>query len=588
MAANQSRAFDDLRSTVSDYGRLLRHRWKLGLIAFCVVGVGAFWASHYLPREYRAKTLFERRDDVVLRNLIHSNSPYSFDHIKSTLVQDMTGSRAMAEAAVDIGLLPQGALQSENALTRDELTALDEVIREYALQADVELVHSSQSLDTIELSGQSNDAEITSQFVVALRDRYIRTTRARINDILTGTRDFFRSELARFQAQVTNSSHILQEQFAEFPGVDPTNPASAGTRLETLRMERDRLLQHKVDIEAEIAAREKFLNSSSFGADGSVEREAANPDAPPVLPLTETYIRGEIERVEQEIANAMTIRGMTEEHPTVKGLHRKLEALFAAASSVTQSALNSGGAARSGARGEELRTNPVWAAHRLRIELELDALRSQLSAADQRFDKADQRVTIVGGLFDRLLRSSDKIQQLQEKLDEDTTTTAIWREHLGQLERILAAENDQRGTQFTIVEAPKDAATPIKPKMIGVFIVCLGCGLAAAALLVALAELLDRSFRSAAQVTRSIGLPVIECVGVIPTPKEKRKRFVRRLIWVPTITLLVAGLMLSASFAYASLAHPRAYRHAIAALDRTLESVGVPSPFIAPDSSSEG
>ena len=113
MANPQTQAFDDLRNTVTACLRIVRLRWRLAVIGLTVVSSVAFWGSRSLPREYAVGTLFERRDDVVLQNLIQSSSPYSFSHLKTTLTQDMIGSRALARGAVKAGLLPAEAVTGE-------------------------------------------------------------------------------------------------------------------------------------------------------------------------------------------------------------------------------------------------------------------------------------------------------------------------------------------------------------------------------------------------------------------------------------------------------------------------------------------
>jgi len=108
-----------------------------------------------------------------------------------------------------------------------------------------------------------------------------------------------------------------------------------------------------------------------------------------------------------------------------------------------------------------------------------------------------------------------------------------------------------------------------------VFVVCSGLGLAAATLLVALAELFDRSFRSVGQVTRVLGIPVLECIGTMSTPRERRRTAVRRLVWTPTLTMLVLSLVASAALAYTSLMMPAVHADAMRRVNRVLGTVGV-------------
>lgn len=578
MAAHQERTFDDLRNTVHEYARIFRRRWRLALLAVSIVSSVAFWVSQYLPRQYRTSTLFERRDDVVLRNLVHSNSPYSFAQLKSSIALDMTGSRALAEAATTIGLLPADAITSKEALTTDEFNRLDTALAEYDLDASVRLLHSSPSLDTIELRCTANDPATASRFVVALRDGYIRRTRDRITQILSSTRDFFAQEVERFQQQVNACDRRLKEQFAEFPGVDPSDPTSAGLRLEALQQERLRLAQRKAELDAQIAARERFLTSSLLTKPMTPQPAAtADPVVPPVLPETNSAIEKAIREVEQQITDAIVVKQMTNEHPAVRSLQRKLDNLCAALAATRRPAPPAEAPAPPDAAQQLRAQDPVLAGQRLRVELELDALRAQLEIAAQHLEAAETRAMTFASLYERLLQKSDELKQIENRLGQDAATAAVWRQHLAQLERILTAESEDRGTQFSLIEEPKENAHAVRPQAAAIFVVCLGCGLAAAALLIALVELLDRSFRSAGQVTRSLSLPILECIAVINTPRARHRQLISRLLWTPALCILLCALFFSASLAYASLERPELHRRAISKLDNVLESVGAPS-----------
>lgn len=582
MANHQDRGFEDVRNALNEYARILVRRWRLALVGLGIVSSVAFWCSQYLPRQYRATTLFERHDDVVLRNLIQSNSPYSFGNLKSTIRLDMTGMRALADAAISIGILPPEAVASGGALTNEEMQALDAVLGRYKLSANLNMIQSSANLDTIQLSCEANHPDVAGKFVVALRDRYISQTCKRITEVLSSTKEFFESQAQRFDEQVAQSNHMLQQQFSEFPGVDPADPNSAGARLEALQMERDRLLQRHNELEAQVTTREQFLVSSpTYVADRIGAEQPAPTAAPPDEFAARTAVLdGAIRKIEQDIADAIMISRMTPEHPKVKTLYRKLAGLRATRQEVLLAAaqqpppLKENDPAPSGPPSGE--TYAQWNSQRVRVELELQALRKQLEIAKAGHAEADERLAKFSQLFEQLLEKTSSLRRLQDQLQQDAAMAAVWRQHLGQLSRVLVAEAGERGTKFSLIEQPKEVTRPMAPRVASIFPICSGFGLAAAALLVALAELFDRSFNTVGQVTRVLGIPVLECVESIPTPRERRRRLVSRAIWAPALGLLLLALVTTSSLAYASLAKPGLHRRVIQRLDRALTTVGVP------------
>lgn len=572
MSAQQEHVFDDMRQTVGEYAQILQRRWRIALLGASFVSAIAFWASQYVPREYSAATLFERRDDAVLRNLIHSRSPYSFDQLKSSIVIDMTGSRALAEAAIKLGLLEPREISEDGALDPEEMKALNRVLGEYELHAELNIIQSSQSLDTLQLECTSNNPTVAQEFAVALRDGYIMRTRDRIREILVTTHEFFEQEYERYQDQIANSSGTIQKKYAEFPGLDPTDPTSTGTRLESLQLEHLRLVQHQAELEAEIGAAERFLDQSLM-PDPAINTSGALPSSPSMALTQVTAVDRAIEDVEQQLADAVTLKGMTSEHPEVIALRRKLDSLH----KLRLPGLEENENGKQPGPAERLaELNPVLASQRMRVELELDSLRPRLEVAKRAVSESQERLNSFKRVHEEIVASSDGLQQLEDQLERDIANAAVWRDHLTQLERILAAESEQRGTQFTLIESPAENGQATRPRVAEVFAVCSGCGLAIAALLVALAELLDSSFRSAGQVSRTLGLPVLACVAEIPTPAVKRKRMARRMAWAPALIVAFAAATATATLAYTSLVYPGLHQSAIGKVDAMLETVGAP------------
>ena len=584
MTSQQGQAFEDLRNTVNECSRIVRHRWRLALVGLAIVGSAAFWGSQYLPREYAAATIFERRDDVVLQNLVQTNSPYSFQRLKSTLTLDMLGSRALARAAVRAGLLPAETFTSNGALTESERAALDGALGQRELRPAVRLIHSSPNLDTIQVSCTANDPVAAREFVIALRDHYIADTRERIRDILNSTRAFFASEVARVQEELARTAGGLRQGFEDFPGLDPTDLAAVGNRLETLRLQRNDMLQRKAELEAQITAREQFLVS----APSLYIRPAPDlmgppaPTPPPSSPVVEQAIEG----VRRQIVELVTGKRMTMEHPDVKRLLGRLEALEELRESLASSAADAPTGLPPVAPDPQAESGRrEWSAQRMRIELELDALRRQLAVTKEQFAEIDGRVERFANLYNQLLSEGEELRALRERQAAGTNELSIWQSHLAQLDRVLAAESGDRGTQFALIEEPKDESRPTKPRVASVFLVCSGLGLAVAALLVGLAELFDRSFRSVGQVTRALGVPVLECISTVLTPRERRRALLARAVWTPTLAVLLGLLAASAGLAYTSLVRPTLHARAMQKMDRML---GATDAAAAWDANGEG
>lgn len=586
----QEHSFEEIRKTLGDYSAIIRRRWRLGLLALGIVTSTAFWYSQYLPREYSAATTFERADDVVLQNLIQSNSPYSFVHLKSTLTNDMIGTRAIANAAVRLGIVDDPAMQSSGALSDREQEIVDRELGSYDMTPYVRLSSSSASRDTIILRVNANDPSIARNFVTTLRDQYIDDTQIRITEILQQTKGYFESEIDRLTGKVTRINTTLEARVSEFPGVNLADLEGAADRLADMLSEKQRLDERYAGLKAEIDAREGFLRTGAEAfASEAAEKQAAEASGTPTSPsfrersTTELSLATQIKKLRSEIDDLLVVRRMLPAHPEVAARQDKLDILEQTLADVEAEEARRDALARQQAGVPIITQNPTsvsphWVGQRLRVEMELDALRKQAAATKLDLELATQQTAQFEEFFQRIVSQEDDFRHAMDERDEHLATINDWRQHLMTLNRVLAAQNEERGTQFVLIEEPKAIVRPVKPRVSSIFAISIALGLAAAAFAITLSELLDNSFRNAAQVARAINIPVLESIGIIDTPRESQRRMKSRLAWAPAISLAMLALITTGSLAYVSLNDPELHKKALGRVGRAISAVGLTGP----------
>lgn len=557
---------NDLRGVLAEYLGALRRRWRWGLLALTCLSALAFWTSQYIPRKYQAVTVFERRDDAVLQNLVQQNSPYGFDHLKSSLTLDLTGARARADAAMAIGLLPPGSLSAEGPLSPEEMQRLDSVLSAYGLTPSVRMLTSVPALDVIELRATGASPEATRRFVNALRDQYIASTRQRINDVLEGTRNFFQGQLDGYLRKAAEAQVALDRRFADFPGLRPRDSVSLGARLEAIRAERERAHQARDELEAQISARNEFLRDSAAALTDPAAPDATARAADDPAALLEEKAR----QIQQEITDAIVVRQMTLEHPAVRALQRKLDALNGVRESFAS--------ATPASNPSEPAAKPKPSRYAIQVQLEVDALQRQLDVVRRRAEEVEDRAQRFEALYRQLTEDSGELRGIEEEIDQSAAAANVWRHHLTQLEQVMAAEAGERGTRFSLVEEPKIASPALSPKLSAIFGVCGAIGLAAAIGVIALLELMDRSIRTPSQAARVLAIPAVEFVGAVATPAMRRRRLISVSIWGPALSFSLLCLLAAGGLAYASVARPAFYSRQIQKLEPVLRGLGIPTP----------
>ncbi len=551
----------DPRRTFNEVLRVVHQRQRVFFVPFCLTLTGALLASHYIPRSYTASTIFERRDDVAIADLVRQNSPHSFDTIRRSLELDLKGPAAVVVAIGEVaGQASTGQTYAGEELPVDPVER-QEFVASLIEEINLKMLEKSNHLDLIEVRCRGRDPLLAQQLTKRLRDGYVERTGQRITSVLADAKGFFEAQTAKHQEAVERLESQIVTMEEEYPGVRPGEPATVYTQLTTLENKRDQLESKKRELEAKIGAHQRFLDN--FGSLPVVD-SSGRPVRGPLGALDRQRLRMEaqINEVRDEITDLMTVRQMTAQHPTVVALNQKLQHLqsqFVGLAAATSQPAEDGATAVAFADSE----SAAWLSQRGAIEMELEAAREILAATALEWQAINERIAATEQLQGNVVDRRQSYRSKLAALDRAKADLAVWRGNLGRVSRHLTAEQQDRGIQFATIEEAGLNLRPVWPRASTVFVLALVLGVTAGSGCVALAELLDRSFRTVGQLRRSLNLSVLESVSEIVTPALRRRRLVGQLVIGPAVAVaLMMSLVVAGTATYLRLERPQFYQTA--------------------------
>lgn len=563
----------DLQQVVGKVIVILSHRRWLFVIPLLTGTLMTLAASLTLPREYRLRTIFERRDDVPITHLISSSSPYSFETLRRSLWLNILGYKALDTAIENLGLTEDFPRDASGALTEEGQAKKNKLIASLSGSLTVNLLEKSENLDLIEISYTGDNPRLGREVVSQLKDNYIATTLEQIAGILYKSRDFFeehaqtrREKVARMQAELLDIS-------AKHPGVNPSAPQALDQKRLINEQTRENLAMRRDE------AKEKLDNFVAYLED--LDRRAAtaaeNGEEPSMVGTAglgnqipnprHTKLTKQIDEVKATIADAKSLRRMTDEHPYVSGLRAKLEQLRNELSQ-TPRTVNRPAEETTVAASPENPGPPVlkpWEAERRRVEAEIETLRGSLANFDKRLAELTEERDFLEQEQAMLFERRQDFLMRNQALQNARSDLQIWVSHVDSVNRVITAEEDNRGIGFATVEEARLPSRPVSPTIKGIFMLTAGVGIALGAAAVFLREVFDRSFRDPTKVRQSLGIPVLETIGEIPG--SRRPGLLNRPMLMPAIatleTLLVIG---TGTLVLMSLNQPKTYDRIVATL----------------------
>ena len=412
-----------------------------------------------------------------------------------------------------------------------------------------------------------SDSAHLAEILRAIRDRYVSAARRRTVDVLRDVQQFYQTESDRCREEVSKLQKALVDFELRYPGVNPDFPDPNRTEQTTLMVERLGL-EKKLD---ELKSRsERLVERIAKASEKPGQKVESTDEAPKMQPNPRYAELGqEIARLQREIAEKKTLRGMTEQHPAIQQLRATMamrqEDLANTPGEIPATASSPAPPTESG----------ISLPERLRRQLsdneaEVTAHKTRLATINEQIADIERaRAMAVENRQDYL-----KVRQQADSLDTELKT---WQANIDAIQHIFTVEDRNRTIHFTTVKDVLAAAKPVSPLAAFVVAICLAIGAAAGVLCVLMAELVDRSYRTVKQLRTSLGIPVIESINEIVTAAVRRQRLIRHFVVMPAAALLCAGAMtVAAAMAYLSIESPAAYARMKSAPVRAVQAIQEP------------
>ena len=475
---------ENLVDTAKEYLRGLRRRWKL-VVALTVAGLIA-GAVHFAitPPTYKADTTIqiERRST---NSLLSSQLPW-LDHYFNIEFYPtqyrLLQSRGLAEEVVrDLRLTDDAKYRSAEPRSADgassssaDRAVLGKIADKLRARLSVEPIRDTQ---LVRITYRSDDPEEAARIANGFAEAFIEFGIRTRSETMSETSDVLTEEIAKTREEVRSR----EEQLAQFRGDESFLPLTGDAdlalqRLETLNQELLAAKRERIDR----AARYQELVALPAATAADLEGDQALAEA-----------RREHQRLEREYQGKL--QSLKEGHPEMQALAdqiaraaARVDAAVAEASARVRRAAN---ATYQGALREEQA-----------IDSEIRRLRDEMVGDHSRAAEAAQLRLELG--FHREL-----LNELVQRQSQTAFATRL---------------QTDKSSNVRVVDEALVPAEPTQPSLRNDLAAGLGAGLMLGVGFGLLLQFLDRTLKSAEEVERILGIPVL---AVIPDVSEDSRGY---------------------------------------------------------------
>ena len=528
--------------TLQDYMVFLQRRKWFIVVPWLVILCIASAVAYLLPAIYQSKATILIESQQVPEDLIRTTvTGYAEERIK-TITEQILSRQTLEQIIKDFQLYPdlQGKEPVENILSKMREDILVEMVSamvpsrrtERQVEVNVAFTVSYEGTDPEKVVQVTNRlASLFLEYNKSIRENLAKTTTNILEQQLEDYRDTTRlleDKIARFK-----EGHLTE--LPELMRLNLETERQVRRQIEGIEAKMLALEDRKVYLEGQLATispnvlltggqvweprdRLKLLRSQAISLEAGL-----SPKHPDVI-----KIRREIEELEktvsvydkrrnlEEILNDKKVRledlrnHTTEKHPDMLRLKQEISDIKIA---LANSQADEAGGADPADSGP---TNPAYINLQTQVkrtEIELESLQTQRKELD---DKWHQYVK-------RLEKMPQVEQDYQDLVRDYSSAQTKYKETSAKLMEARQAEGleeSQVGEKFTVVDSPQLPEKPVKPNRMAIVLIGFILGLGAGVSLGAVREFTDTSIRTARDVKRITGAPVM---AAIPYVQEESK-----------------------------------------------------------------
>jgi polysaccharide chain length determinant protein (PEP-CTERM system associated) len=496
-------------------GLLVRRKWWI-ILPFIGLSAGVLMLAAILPRMYVSESLLIIRprdvpDDFV-KDLIAGTTNERLSVISERVLSDTNLKSILTQFGDQIPEL-------HNLNQQEQIARLRKQVR-LQFSAGEQLKKGQLPVSSFRILCQNRDPLIAQKVVKQLTDVFISEDRKNREANVNETAEFLQTQVNDLAAKLQISDNKLKELRGRRRDELPNQLDSNLRRIENLtnenqglRRDRTNYLLAQSQLEQQMAEIPKRLTQPA-------------PPPPPPDPDVEEY-----RKKQAELRALKNTRGFTDQHPEVVALRLQLQRLE---SELTPEQLalakKSPSTAVTEAPPPEASTqnNPLF----FKMEQNLEFIKKQIEFIDDRTAHNDD---IMRTYNDHVNNVPAGEQELNDVLRENNDLTRQYQELSAKLSAARlseSAENQQKGSQFEVVDPASLPLTPTKPTKSAI----VGGGIALSLFVgLALGLLVDISSQkmwSQSDITHQLGIRVLVEVprmvtsGGVVRARKKRAGFI--------------------------------------------------------------
>ncbi len=567
---------EELQRTVREIFRVVLYRKWSFLIPFCVAASVVLISSHRLPREYKARTIFERRNPIPISKVLERSGPVSMDAMRASIQYDMMGPEAMAKVAEELGLTKDLPHKPDGRLTRAGREKQKSIAKGLAGMLNLVLLKTGHDLDQMQISARGNNPELVVNLVNHTRDNYIKVSRGKFLDTLRDAQQFYQTDFDGLMNSIDLHERELESLLEKYPYVNQDASRSASqraavdeTNMKNLdrRVEQARRKISSLEVQLASMPEPKLLTEGAFGS------RAAFLDSGADLERERRRLMDLILRLEDKMMQNRIENGMLERHPTMQTLIRKKQRATHDLTALEQQVGDRPGP--QAVYSDDPAVVAVQSSDRRRVITELAEARTALAVADEQITETKSHLSRYEQLQADSAEQRTHYRQMQLSLRDERNRLTEIRDSERKLARVLDIDAKDQGIEFITIGEAESSRRPISPKAQSVLMLAFGVGLAFGACAVFLREFFDHTFHAATAVSFSLGVPVLEGIDEILLSADRRRLLARKLVMVPVACAFLSVLVISGSLAYLSLEHPGRFKRIVQKATITWDHVNV-------------